>query len=154
MEYFGEGVRPHEVYISATVDPASAIASACSHLGINTILCRGKRLNSAVMRALGIDGNVNACKNVAMKGLVGKCTALLKTFSHSSLNNDALRNYATDKQKEVEELLHCTDRLGVEATEQAGPGKLPDTRCALGKYPCCDRGSIFRAYTVQNDGAS
>lgn len=137
VEYFGKGIGPDEVFISATVDPASAFGAACTHLGISTILCRGHRLNSAVMRALGLDGSGNACQNPVVKGLIGKCSALVEFFSSSAVNNNALRNQATDKQKEVEDLLHHTNFPGVGGAEQSDPWQLLDTRCALGEAAVC-----------------
>lgn len=133
-DYFGEDVRPCEVFISATVDPASAFADACTHLGLNSIPCRGHRLNSAVVRALGLDdAGGNTCENAAMKGLLGKCSSLLGVFINSAVDNEALRDQTPDKEKAVEDLLRHAALQGVGAAEQCDPGKAPETRCALGK---------------------
>lgn len=133
-DYFGEDVRPCEVFISATVDPASAFADACTHLGLNSILCRGHRLDSAVVRALGLDDDGgNTCENTAMKGLVGKCSSLLGLFSNSAVDNEALRDQAPDREKEVEDLLRHAALPGVGGAKQCDPGKAPESRCGLGK---------------------
>lgn len=146
VEYCGEGVLPKEVFICATVDQGLNVVNACKALGIDTVLCRGHRLNSSVMWSLGINGSVNTCKNAEMKALVSKCAALVGVFSHSAVNNDALREIQTnmhkDKQKEVDDLLLQADRFAAEVGEQSDAAipsspvntiRRNDTRCALGK---------------------
>lgn len=142
-DYFGVGVQPKDVFISATVDQGLNIVNACRNLDILTILCRGHRLNSAVMWALGINGTANTGKNPEMKQLTGKTAALVGVFSHSAVNNDALRAIQTaGKEEELEDLLLHADRLVMEAAQQADPAKTPsplnlirrnDTRCAPGE---------------------
>lgn len=130
VDYFGEGVRPDQVFVSATVDPASAFADACIHLGISTIPCRVHRLKSAVMRALGLEGDDRKPKNAAMKGLVGKCSTLLGIFSNSAVDNDALRDQTTGKHKPVGRL-HHSGSVGVGSAQHSDPEKPFETRCAL-----------------------
>ncbi|CAN0443297.1 unnamed protein product, partial [Laminaria digitata] len=98
--------------MSATVDQGMNVVNACRNLGIQTILCRGHRLNSSVMWALGINGSAKTCKNESMKPLIAKCAALVGVFSHSAVNNDALRAIQTEaKKKELDDLLLDADRL-------------------------------------------
>lgn len=85
-------VKPIDVYVAATVDQGGNVVNACKSLGLDTLLCRGHRVNSSVMWALGIAGSPSKCKNPEMKKLVMKGAALVGCFSHSAVNNDALRS--------------------------------------------------------------
>ena len=131
MDYFGEGVRPDQVFVSATVDPASAFADACTHLGVSTILCRGHRLKAAVMRALGLEGGDSNPKTATMKGLIGRCSTLLGLLSSTAVDKDGLRDQTTGKQEPVGDVLHYTGRGSVGAAQHSDPRKPFETRCAV-----------------------
>lgn len=147
MEFFGESVLPNQVYVCATVAQCLSVVNACKSLGLDTVLCRGHRLNSAVMWAMGINGSVNTVENPEMKALVTKCAALVGIYSHSAVNNDALleiqKTMPQDKVKELEELCLQADIMEMDAAEHPELALLDttftplnttrrnDTRCAF-----------------------
>ncbi|CAN0543987.1 unnamed protein product, partial [Laminaria digitata] len=87
----GKDLTPKDVFICATVDQGGNVVNACKALGLDTVKCRGHRVNTATMWALGLAGATSKCKNPDSKKLVGKGAALVGVFSHSAVNNDALR---------------------------------------------------------------
>lgn len=120
-----EGTFPREMFVCATVDQGLNVVNACKRLRLDTVLCRGQRLNSAVMWALGVNGSAKTGKNHEMKAIVSKCAALVGVFSHSAVNNDALRDIQTelnaDRKKEMEDLCLAADCTEMEQAENPEP---------------------------------
>lgn len=137
-EYFGsfiENVKPKDVFVAATVDQEGNVVSACKKLGIETLLCRAHRINSAVMWMLGIAGSANTCQNPEMREIIQKAAALVVLFSHSSVNYDTLRDIQRDMQEktvtELENLIADAEAMGL-AQGEAEAG------AALGGFWDCD----------------
>jgi len=76
-EYVGKDLTSKDVFICATVDQGGNVVNACKALGLDTVKCRGHRVNTATMWALGLAGAASKCKNPDSKKLVGKGAALV-----------------------------------------------------------------------------
>ena len=76
------------------------MVNACRSLGVPVLLCRAHRINSAVMWMLGIAGSAARCQNRDMRELIQRAAALVGVFSHSAVNNDALREVQRRVQEE------------------------------------------------------
>ena len=68
---------------------------------MEVIKCNCHRVNSAVLWSLGISGAAARCKNKAMGELMKKLAACVGVFSHSTVNNDMLKEL-----QKLEEDLH------------------------------------------------
>ena len=90
------------------------MVNACKSLGIPVLLCRAHRINSAVMWMLGIAGSDAKCQNKEMKKLIQKAAALVGVFSHSAVNNDALRE--VQRKVKEEEIREELEAMAAEAT--------------------------------------
>lgn len=114
---FIKDVKPKDVYVAATVDQGRNVVNACKSLGIEILLCRAHRINSAVMWMLGIAGSAARCQNRPMKDLITRAAALVGIFSHSAVNNDALR--AIQRSMQEEELKEELELMAAEAGSMA-----------------------------------
>ena len=88
------------MFVAATVDQGGNVVNTCKAQGLPTLLCRAHRINSSVLWALGIAGSEKKCQHADMKNLIGKADALVGVFTHSSVNNDALRVIQKDLNDE------------------------------------------------------
>lgn len=123
---FIDNVEPKKVFVAATVDQGGNVVNACKSLGLPTLLCRAHRINSCVLWALGIAGSPRKCKNAAMKKLIGKAAALVGVFTHSAVNNDALRAIQEElSEKEKNDL----ESLQYEADELEAQNEGSDAEC-------------------------
>lgn len=113
--FFIKDVTPSDVFAGATVGHGGHFANACRALGIETLLCRAHRINSSVMWMLGIAGAASKCQNPAMKEIIQKAAHLVGVFSHSAVNQDALREVqngmAEDELAEMEELACAAEEM-------------------------------------------
>lgn len=69
-------VKPHHVYVGATIDQGKSVVDACEVLGLQTLGCRG-HLSTAVTWATRLVGNEKRCKHPDIKALIRKFTALV-----------------------------------------------------------------------------
>lgn len=93
--------EPRLIYIAATVDQGANMVNAFKRMGVETLLCSGHRLNSAVQWATGVGGSYKAdgtgtCKNRQSRELTTKTTAMVGHCSHSVCNNDEFKKVQAD----------------------------------------------------------
>lgn len=116
-DFFGSfipDVKPHQVYVAATVDQGRNIINACEALKIPTLECLCHRINSAVMWATGINGTAATCANSDGRELIGRYAALVGMFSHSCTNSYAfLALQDSMKQREAERM----EQFRIDATD-------------------------------------
>ena len=98
----GESVEAKDVFLAFTVDQGGNVSNACAALGVEVIKCNCHRVNSAVLWSLGIAGSATTCKNKPMGALMKKLAACVGVWSHSTVNNDKLK----DIQMQLEEDFH------------------------------------------------
>ena len=85
----GVSVKAQDVFLAFTVDQGGNVVNAYEALGVPVIKCNCRRVNSAVLWALGIAGKGR--KNKDMGELMKKLAALVGVFNHSAVNNDKLK---------------------------------------------------------------
>ena len=100
--FMGESVEPKDVFLVFMVDQGRNVVNACAALGVEVIKCNCHRVNSAVLWSLGIAGSATTCKNKPMGALMKKLAACVGVWSHSTVNNDKLK----DIQMQLEEDFH------------------------------------------------
>ena len=83
------------------MDQGGKVVIACEALGMEVIKRNCHRVNSAVLWSLGISSAAVRCKNKAMGELMKKLAAYIGVFSHSTVNNDMLKEL-----QKLEEDLH------------------------------------------------
>ena len=91
-----------DVFLAFTVDQGGNVVNACAAFGVDVIKCNRHRVNSAVLRSLGIAGSATTRKNKPMGALMKKLAACIGVWSHSAVNNDKLK----DVQRQLEEDFH------------------------------------------------
>lgn len=84
--------------------------NAFKNMGVPVLECTGHRLNSMVSWGVGISGSIQAGgggtnKNRRLNALIARATAMVGRFSHSPVNNDALKEI----QREVSDLTQELD---------------------------------------------
>ena len=95
-------MEPKDVCLAFTVDQGGNVVNACAVLGVEVIKCNCHRVNSAVLWSLGIAGSATTCKNKPMGALMKKLATCVRVWSHSTVNNDKLK----DIQRQLEEDFH------------------------------------------------
>lgn len=97
-EFFGgfmpEGFDCKDVYNAGTVDQGGNVANAISNLRIPLLYCAAHCLNSSVQWGLGIAGTIDkqkTCKNLKLRGVMGRAAGLISHFSYSSPANDKMK---------------------------------------------------------------
>ena len=114
-DFMGEFVEIKGVFLAFTVDQGRNVVNACEALGVEVIKCNCRRVNSATLWSLGISGYVATCKNKAMGDLIKKLAACVGVFSHSTANNDKLKDIQRlekDLQR-VYDLIRRNDTRGI-----------------------------------------
>lgn len=124
--------------MAATVDQGGNVVNACKYLDLPVHLCRAHRINSAVMWMLGIAGSTSTCKNTEMKDLIQRAAALVGVFSHSAVNNEALRLIQAQVQRQ-----EMKDEVQALAEEAGEMGLLQDeTRFGLASMTALEGGAV------------
>lgn len=124
--------------MAATVNQEGNVVNACKSLDLPLHLCRAHRINSAVMRMLGIVGSTSTCKNTEMKDLIQRAAALVREFGHSGVNNDALRLIQAQVQRQ-----EMKDEVQALAEEAGEMGLLQDeTRSGLKSMATLEGGAV------------
>ena len=107
--WWGPLAAQTSAFIYATVGQGGNDVNACKSLELDTVKCRGHRVNRAIMWALGLAGASPKCKNPLCKTLVGKGASLVGAFSHSDVS-DRVKAERLTRVDVVPSLAHsCTD---------------------------------------------
>jgi hypothetical protein len=111
-DIFGKGVLPKHVFVGGTVDQGLNMINALELCGLKVQRCMAHRLNTTVTWGLGISGAKSA--NPDMKKLIEDGGEVVKVFTCSAPNNDALKQIQRNLLEETGEagifsMLHRND---------------------------------------------